>query len=159
MASLAAFLHGIGLLLYGGPLLAFAVLLPLGSRIKGLSAWQVDRLWRAWAPGSGLAMAVLILGGVVRYFGLVGDLAWWPSEPVQRVFLVKHGLFLLVWVNYLVTEVWIAEPLRRLDPGPDAPADLPAYHAARRRLIRHLWGSAALVVAILAISSVWAATS
>ena len=159
MASLTALLHAIGLVLYGGSLLVFSVLLPLGGRIRGLEPWHMDRLWRAWAPGSGLAMAALILGGLLRYSALVGEFAWWPSDPVQRVFLVKHALFLVVWVNYTITEVWVAEPLRRLDPGPDAPADPTAYLAARHRVIGHLWVSAVLLLAILTLSSWHVATS
>lgn len=159
MASLAAFLHGIGLLLYGGPLLAFAVLLPLGGRLKGLAPWHIDRAWRAWAPGSGLAMAALILGGLLRYFGLQQGFSWWPSDPVQRMFLVKHALFLVVWVNYTITEIWVAEPLRKLDPGSEAPTDPAAYEVARWHVIRQLWVSAVVVLAILGISAVHAATS
>jgi len=153
MSSLAAFLHGIGLLLYGGPLLAFALLLSLGGRIRGLAPWHLDRAWRAWAPGSGLALAVLILGGLLRYGGQAQGFAWWSSDPVQRVFLAKHALFLALWANYTVTEVWVAEPLRRLDAGSGEPPDRPAYLAARRRVVRHLWFSAALILAILALSS------
>jgi len=153
MDSVATFLHAAGLLLYGGPLLAFAILLACGDRIHGLRAWHLDRIWRAWGPGSGLALAVLILGGVLRYWSLGHAFSWNLQDPVGRGFLLKHLLFLALWVDYTVTEIWVAEPLRRLDPGPGDPPDPGAYLAARPRLLRHVWVSAGILLAILVLSS------
>jgi hypothetical protein len=153
MESLAAILHQAGLLLYAGPLLAFALLLPLGHRGGKLEPWQLDRVWRAWGPGSGLALGALILGGLLRYHQLRGGFVWDPELAFDRVFLAKHFVFLVLWVEYTYTEVWVAERLRRLDPGPEAPEDLSAYRAARTRLMRHLWFSACCVIAILVISN------
>ncbi len=153
METLAAILHQAGLLLYAGPLLAFALLLPLSSRIRSLEPWHLDRAWRAWGPGSGLALGMLILGGLLRYFLARGGFVWGVEQAFDRIFLAKHLIFLVLWVNYTYTEIWVAEPLRRLDPGLDAPAELGAYTQARGRLIRHLWVNAACVVAILVLSS------
>jgi len=152
MESLAAILHQVGMLLYAGPLLAFALLLPLAARTRSLEPWHLDRVWRAWGPGSGLALGMLILGGVVRYYLVQGGFQWGLERPFEQVFLAKHVLFLVLWVEYTYTEIWVAEPLRRLDPGPDAPADQPAYLRARNRLIRHLWVGATCVVAIVILS-------
>ncbi len=153
MESLAAILHQAGILLYAGPLLAFALLLPLAGRLEGLEPWQLDRAWRAWGPGSGLAMGALILGGFLRFYLLQGGFTWGAETAFQKVFLAKHLIFVVLWVEYTYTEIWVAEPLRKLDPGPEAPADMPAYQRARMRLLRHLWVSATCVVAIAILSN------
>ncbi len=153
MLSIAANLHQAGLLLYAGPLLAFAILLPYAGRRGEEEAWRMDRAWRAWGPGSGLALGALILGGLLRYHQLMGGFGWGVEQDLDRIFLAKHLVFLVLWVEYTYTEIWVAEPLRRLDPGPAAPSDPVAYDAARRRLIRHLWISAACVIAILVLSN------
>jgi putative copper export protein len=153
MESVAFILHQAGLLLYAGPLLAFALLLPLAPRFQQLEAWQVDRVWRAWAPFSGLALGALILGGLVRYHTLQGGFIWGVERAVDQIFLAKHLLFLLLWVEYTITEIWVAEPLRRLDTSREPPLDLAAYRLARARLIRHLWVSATCLVAILVLIS------
>jgi putative copper export protein len=152
MQTLATFLHHAGVLCYAGPLLAFAALLAVAPRVKAVEPWQLDRAWRAWAPGSGLALGVLILGGVLRYWLLEGSFVWGVAEPGDAVFLAKHIVFLLLWVDYTYTEIWVAEPIRRLDPGPQPPADPVGYAAARRRLVRHLLISATAVVVITVLS-------
>lgn len=153
MESLALILHQAGLLLYAGPLLAFALLLPLAPRLKQLEPWQLDRAWRAWAPFSGLALGALILGGLLRYWLVSGGFSWGGGRAFDQVFLAKHLIFLVLWIEYTYTEIWVAEPVRRLDPGLAPPADLAAYTGARARLIRHLWVGAACVLAILVLSS------
>ena len=153
MESLAVILHQVGLLLYAGPLVVFALLLPLAPRTMKLEPWQLDRVWRAWAPGSGMALGALILGGLARYWLLQGGFEWSVERAVDRIFLAKHLIFFVLWVEYAFTEIWVAEPLRKLDPGPDAPGDMAAYSRARARLIRHLWVSATCVVAIVVLCS------
>jgi putative copper export protein len=153
MESLALILHQVGLLLYAGPLLAFAVLLPLASRLEQLEPWQLDRAWRAWAPLSGLALGSLILGGLLRYYLLHDGFSWGGERAVDQIFLAKHLIFLVLWIEYTYTEIWVAEPVRQLDTGLEPPGDLAAYAIARARLIRHLWVGAACVLAILVLSS------
>ncbi len=153
MESLAAILHQAGLLLYAGPLLCFALLLPLAGRMGSLEPWQLDRAWRAWGPGSGLALGALVLGGLLRFWLVSGGFDWGMGSAFDRVFLAKHLIFLVLWVDYTYTEVWVAEPLRKLDPGPEPPSDPAAYSQARARLIRHLWVASTCVIAILVLSN------
>lgn len=153
MESLAAILHQVGLLFYAGPLLAFALLLSFGPRSRNLEPWQLDRVWRAWAPGSGLALGALILGGLLRYHLLAGGFSWDLGSAFQRVFLAKHLIFFVLWIEYTYTEIWVAEPLRRLDPGSEPPAEVAAYSLARARLVRHLWVGVCCVLAIVVLSS------
>ena len=152
MESLAAILHDLGLLAHGGPLLLFAVMLPIAGRSKGLEPWTVDRCWRAWAPASGVALGALILGGLLRYHQLRGDFSWGVEQGQDLLFLVKHLIFLLFWVNYAYTEIWVAEPMRRLDSLAGPPGDLPAYMAARTRVIRRLCESATALVAMAVLA-------
>jgi hypothetical protein len=152
MESAAAILHDLGLVAHGGPLLLFAILLPLAGRLRGLEPWTLDRCWRAWAPASGLALGVLILGGLARVWLLHGSFDWGVEHPHGPLTLAKHVIFLLFWVNYTYTEIWVAEPLRRLDTLTGPPADLPAYLSARRRVIRQLWLSAVALVVMLVLS-------
>ncbi len=150
MASFAEFLHWLGLLLYGGPLLAFALLVGLAGRLGTPEPWRVVRAWRAWGPGSGLGLAALILGGLLRFYQVQGGFSWGVETGWEQLMLAKHLVFLVLWVDYTITEVWVAEPLRRLD-GPAGFTDQGAARVARRRLAGHLAFSAALLLLILVL--------
>jgi putative copper export protein len=153
METLAALLHHTGLLLYAGPLLAFAVMLSIGGGVAKLEPWQLDRAWRGWAPFSGLALGCLILGGLLRYYLLHDGFVWGLESARGQLFLAKHLVFLVLWIEYTYTEIWVAEPLRKLAPGPHAPADPAAYALARRRLLPHLWVGACCALIIMVISA------
>lgn len=151
MESLAAILHDLGLVVHGGPLVLFALLLPFAGRLRGLEPWTADRCWRAWAPVSGLALGALILGGLLRTYLEQGSFSWGIEEARDQIVLAKHVLFLIFWVNYTYTEIWVAEPLRRLDDLTGPPSDLQAYLAARKRVVGHLWFSASAMLVMLVL--------
>ncbi len=151
MEQLAAFVHWIGVLAYGGPQLAFAFLLPLAGRCRGLQPQHVDRLWRAWAPASGLGLGAIFLGGLLRHHLVFGAFTWSCAGPAQQLYLAKHILFLVLWVSYTVLEVWIAEPLRQID-GEQGIQDQAAYARTRRPVARFVQLNSALLLVVLALS-------
>ncbi len=142
----------LGALLYGGPLLAFALLLPLAGRIRGLTPWQVDRVWRAWGPGSGIGLGLLFFGGILLHRLRAGGFTWSCQTPSERLVLASHLVFLVLWVSYTILEVWRTEPLRRLD-GPSGLTEEAAYRAARRPVVRHVLVNAVLFLVILALQA------
>lgn len=145
----------LGAIAYGGPLFAFAVLLPLAGRLRGLSPWHVDRVYRAWGGGSGLALGAIFLGGLTSHY-LRHGWHWSLGTTPQRLLLAGHLVFLVGWVSYTILEIWTLEPLRRRD-GPADPPDPAAYLAARPPVVRHLGlnaGLFALAVVLVAASLV-----
>ncbi|MBN1337184.1 MAG: hypothetical protein JXB39_14590 [Deltaproteobacteria bacterium] len=152
MESFLLFLTWLGFLLYGGPLLAFALLLPLAERVKGLAPWHVDRLWRAWGPGSGLGLGLAFFAGVLLHRVRTGGFTWGWSTASERWVLASHVAFLLLWVSYTVLEVWRTEALRRFDDR-SGPLDEDAYRAARRPVVRHVAVNALLLLGVLALAA------
>ena len=153
MEELAALVHWIGVLAYAGPQLAFAFLLALAGRCRGLRPQHADRLWRAWAPASGLAMGLIFLGGLLRHYLVSGAFTWPCADPEQQLYLAKHIVFLALWVSYTILEVWIAEPLRQLD-GEGGIQDQAAYARARRPVVRFVQLNSALVIAVLVLACI-----
>jgi len=150
--TLLRFVAWLGVLLYGGPLLASALLMPLAGRLRGLAPWHVDRLWRAWAPGSGVGLGLAFFAGLLLHRLRVGGFAWAWDAPSERLVLVSHLVFLVLWVSYTVLEVWRAEPLRRLD-GTAGIEDEGAYLAARKPVVRHVVLNALLLLTFLALQA------
>ena len=140
---LASTLHWIGILAYGGVLVVFALLLPLGGRLRGLQPWHLDRVFRACGPISGLGLGTLLVGGFLRLWLVRGSFSW-----NLDILLAKHLVLFVLWVSYTILEIWTLEPLRRLDSG-DTPSDVSGYLSARCRVVRHVQVNAALLLLVL----------
>jgi len=148
---LALTLRDLGFLLYGGPLIAFAVLIALAPRIPGLAPEAAVRTFRAWGPGLGLALGATILGALSARWLEHGTFSWSTETHAARLDLASWLAFLALWVSNIKLEVWTLQPLRSLDP-PDGITDAADYRAATRSLTRHLGVHAALVVVVLVLT-------
>ena len=133
--QIAALVWLFGLIGFGGPLIAFSFLLPLADRIGRGEPWHVDRVYRAWGPGSGLCLGAIWLGGLTRHYLLHGGFIWEFSTPTGQLTTVAHLVFLALWVNYTHLEIWVLAPIRALDAAarPDDPA---LYRASRGPMTR-----------------------
>lgn len=149
---LAAFVHWLGIVAYGGVLLVFAVLLPLAGRLRGLEPWHVDRAFRATGPLSGLAVGAIFLGGFARLYLDEGAIRWGWSSVEDTLLLAKHAVFCALWVSYTVLEIWTLEPLRRLD-GASGVTDPAAYLRARVPVVRQVAVNAALMVVLILLGA------
>ena len=152
LSVLAGFLQQVGLAVYGGALVVFALLLGLGPRLTSLEPQSFDRVYRASGPIAGLGLGLLILGGALWHYELHGAFVWGCASPADRLECVRDLVFFSLWVSYTWREVWTLEPLRRLD-GIGGPSDLPAYLRARKRLLRHLAINACLFLLVLALGA------
>jgi hypothetical protein len=150
LLHLARLLEVCGAVAYGGPLLAFAFLLPFANRIRNVEPWHVDRVYRAWGPGFGLGVTALFFGGVLAFWLERGGFRWDLSVAPDVLLLVSQVLFLALQVSYTVLEVWTNEPLRQLD-GNDGVTQVDAYLAARRRVARHVALNACCFVVVVVL--------
>ncbi|MEC7947740.1 MAG: hypothetical protein VX265_09250, partial [Myxococcota bacterium] len=112
---LALTLRDLGFLLYGGPLIAFAVVISLSSRIPGLSPWAAVRTFRAWGPGLGLSLGAAVAGGLAAHWLAHGSFTWAWDTPRAQVELAAWLAFFAVWVSNIRLEVWTLHSLRALD--------------------------------------------
>ncbi len=133
--------------LYGGSLMAFALLLAARSRVADGQPQHVVRVWRAWGPGLGLSMGALILFGVSGYWLDHGAFVWPLDTTPQVLTAVAHGLFLVLWASSFHLEIWTLDPTRKLDVDGQI-TDPAAYEACTGRVTRQAWLNAALFVAI-----------
>jgi len=152
LVPVARLLHDLGLLLYGGPMVAFAVLIALSGRLPGTARWEIVRAYRAWGPGLGLSMGAWVLGLLLGHYLDAGAFRWGWATPHERWTLAAHTVFLLLWVWNIRVEIWSLEPLRRLDRSGQV-RDPAAYVAATRLLARDMGLQAALVLAYVVLHS------
>jgi len=148
---LALTLRDLGYLLYGGPLVAFAVLITLGQRIPGLAPEATVRTYRAWGPGLGLALGATILGALGARWIQHGAFSWSFAGTAAQLDVASWLALLALWVSNIKLEVWTLQPLRTLDP-PSGITDPAAYRHATRSLARHLAVHAVLVVAVVVLA-------
>lgn len=149
---LAQALHDVGMLLYAGPMVAFAVLIGRSTRLPALQPWDVVRTFRAWGAGLGLAMGAWVTGLLARHWLQRGAFTWALDTPADQLLLASHVVFFVAWVWNVRVEVWSLEPLRQLDRG-GAVSDPAAYSTAARKLARDLALQAALVLAYAALDA------
>lgn len=144
---LALMLRDLGFLLYGGPLVAFAVLITLGRRIPGLAPEAVIRTYRAWGPGLGLSLGATVLGALGARWFQHGAFSWSVAGTAAQLDLASWLAFLALWVSNIKLEVWTLQPLRTLDP-PGGVTNPAAYQDAAGSLARHLVVHSMLVVIV-----------
>lgn len=147
MLTGAHILQELGFLLYGGPLVAFTILITLAGTMPHMKQWDLVRSYRAWGPGLGISLGISIFGMLAGYWLENGAFSWgWESIEDQQV-LLAWLTFLVMWASNLKLEVWTLEPLRKLDID-GVVSDEAAYAAGTARLLRHMWFHAALIVAV-----------
>ena len=146
MLTVAQILHNLGFLLYGGPLVAFTILITAADVIPHVKRWDLVRTYRAWGPGLGLSLGATIFGRLAAHYIENGAFSWGWSSPDERQLTAAWLTFFVMWVSNLKLEVWTLEPLRKLDSG--VVSDEAAYTAATHRLVRHMWVHALLILAV-----------
>ncbi len=152
MQSAALLLQNLGFLLYGGPMVAFAILVIAAYQIPGVKPWDVVRIYRAWGAGFGLSMGACVLGGLSLYYLRNGSFTWGWETPQERVVLGTFLSFFLLWASNIKLEIWTLEPLRKLDKG--EPIDEEAWAVAHTRLARHMARQAVLVFIVAGLASI-----
>lgn len=152
MQTAALLLQNLGFLLYGGPMVAFAILVAAAYWIPNVRPWDVVRVYRSWGAGFGLALGACILGGLARYYLDHGSFTWGWSTPDERLVLGTFLAFLAMWISNIKLEIWTLDPLRKLDQN-GVVSDTAAWDAAHARLARHMARQAFLVVLVAVLAS------
>ena len=148
---LALTLRDLGFLLYGGPLVALAIIVSLSGRIPGLTPWGAVRTYRAWGPGLGLSLGATVFGALAAHYLQHGAFVWrWDTLGAQ-VELAGWLTFLVMWASNIKLEIWTLQPLRSLDPDGQV-SDEAAYRAATSRLARHMVLHATLIVGVFVLA-------
>lgn len=142
---LATTLRDLGFLLYGGPLVAFTVLIAARGAISATRSWDLVRVYRAWGPGLGLSLGACILGLLVHHYLTVGAFVWPTETTADKVSLAAWLSFGTMWASNLKLEIWTLEPLRKLDQKGQI-TDEAAYEAAVAPLVRHMVVHSALIL-------------
>jgi len=147
MEQLATILQDLGFLLYGGPMVAWAVLMRAQGRLHQVDLPSIIRVFRSWGPGFGLALGAAVLGALLSRFLNTGSFTWSCDTPEACRDTVVWGLFLVMWASNIKLEIWSLEPLRKLDKDGTI-SDLDQYNAAAAKFSNHLSLHAALVIAV-----------
>lgn len=152
MSDIAHVLQNLGFLLYGGPMVAFAILVAAAHSIPNVRVWDVVRTYRSWGAGLGLALGAAVLGGLSRfYLHFGGFLSVW-DDPEARAWLPTFAVFFVMWASNIKLEIWTLEPLRKLDQN-GVIKDEAAYAVAHAALARHMSMQAALVAAVAVLAT------
>lgn len=154
MSELAHVLQNLGFLLYGGPMVAFTILVAAAHTIPNMNTWDVVRTYRSWGAGLGLALGACVFGGLARFYLHFGGFLDVWDQPDAQAYIPTLVAFFLMWASNIKLEIWTLEPLRKLDKE-GVIADEAAYEVARAALARHMSVQSTLVLAI----AVFATTS
>lgn len=144
----ALLLRDLGFLLYGGPMVAFAVLVALGDRLPSAAAVEVVRAYRSWGPGFGLSLGACVFGALAAHWLTWSAFDWSLERPVEAA---AWAAFFAMWLSNLVLEVWSLEPLRKLDRARSL-TDPAAFAAALPKFTRHLVVHAGLVLVVAVLA-------
>ncbi len=147
MLTAALILRDLGMLLYGGPLIAFTILIT-STRYTHAAPWNFIRSYQAWGVGLGLSLGLSIFGMLTAYWLEHGAFVWGWQTAEQQQTLALWLTFLVMWVSNIKLEVWTLEPLRKLDQGGTI-TDEAAYLKQTGRLLRHMWLHSALITAVV----------
>jgi hypothetical protein len=148
LATPAALLRDVGFLLYGGPIVAFAMIMMFVPRLAPLTPWAAVRTYRAWGPGLGLSLGATVLGALLHRWFTTGGFTWGWATAAEQLDLAGWLCFLVMWASNVKLEVWTLEPLRKLDQD-GVITDESAFAAGTRGLSRHLALQAVLALAVL----------
>lgn len=153
MHDLALLLQNLGFLLYGGPMVAFAILVAAAYRIPNVQPWDVVRIYRSWGAGFGLSMGACVLGGLVKYWLDHGSFSWPWETREQQLVLATFLTFFALWASNIKLEIWTLEPLRKLDrEGQEI--DPEAWRGPHLKLARHMLRQAVLVLVVAGLATI-----
>lgn len=152
MPLLAHVLQNLGFLLYGGPMVAFTILVAAAHTIPNMRTWDVVRTYRSWGAGLGLALGACVFGGLLRFYLHFGSFLDVWDQPEALAWAPTFALFFLMWASNIKLEIWTLEPLRKLDKD-GVVVDEAAYEEARRKLARHMSVQATLILAIAVLAT------
>ncbi len=148
-----------GALGYGGPLIAFSLLLLFRARIPWVQTEDLVRVYRTWGAGSGVSLGLLTYAAVWHYAVTVNPGADFPASHALRwdteldvLRSVQVLLYGAGWISYTALEVWTLEPCRKLDQG-GLVTDRDAYEAAARTVRSHLTFNAVLFLAVALLAT------
>ncbi|MEE2751878.1 MAG: hypothetical protein VX519_10640 [Myxococcota bacterium] len=139
--SLSMWVHLLGAVLYGGPLVCFAIALSIPARFSGVGRHQLIGMYQRFGSLMGLSMGALIFGGIGLHWAQWG--LHWPGGGVSGQLGIKYGVFFVLWVSSFHLEIWTIDPIRLGAPEP-------AKHVVR--FIRQLQVNSLLFLAVLALS-------
>lgn len=158
MREVADVLLHTGAVVHGGGVVAFALLLNLRSRMSNVPDEMLIRVYRAWGAGNGLSMALWVYGTVIRWPGSIQ-----PDKPLPWAFSpnfstytgtlasVSGGLLALLWVSYILLEIWTLDDCRLTDQNGEI-TDRPRFDRAFANVTRHIAFNALIVVAIAVLT-------
>lgn len=152
MQELAHVLQNLGFLLYGGPMVAFTILVAAASSIPNMAVWDVVRTYRSWGAGLGMALGACILGGLGRFYLQFGSFLDAFDQPEAQAWLPTFAVFFVMWASNIKLEIWTLDPLRKLDQN-GVIKDEAAYAAAHGALTRHMAFQAALVAIVVVLAT------
>ncbi len=140
-------LHWLGVTVYCGSVLSFALVLGLAMRVDRLDEVAVMNVYRAWGAILGLSMGALIFGGLGAWT-LAHDGFSWPQETLgDQLSAIKQGVFLVLWVSSFHLEIWTLDPIRKLQDG-GAISDRAAWDRTFRRVVGQLTLNSVLILVI-----------
>ena len=108
LIPVARLVHDLGMLLYGGPVVAFAMLVALSGRLAGIERWEIVRTDRAWGAGLGLSMGAWVLGLLSVQYLQTGAFRWGWATPHERWTLAADLVFLALWIWNVRVEILVA---------------------------------------------------
>lgn len=152
MLNLAHVLQNLGFLLYGGPMVAFAILVAAARTIPHMHVWDVVRTYRSWGAGLGIALGACVFGGLLRFYLLFGGFLSVWDQPEASAWLPTFGVFFVMWASNIKLEIWTLDPLRKLDQNGTI-KDEAAYAIAHAALARHMSAQAAMVAIIVVLAT------
>jgi hypothetical protein len=148
LISLLLLFRDLGLMVYGGSLLAMTIL--IGCARAGVIPYirleDAVRVYRAWGPGLGLSMGAIVFFGLSHHYLGTGAFHW----PLDAATTPAWVVLFLAWVSNLRLEVWTLDPLRKLD-GEGGVGDTAAYREAAGTLLGHLVAQDLLIFATVVL--------
>ena len=145
MVEIASSLHWLGVTVYSGSVIAFALLLQVARRSEKVDFDGALKVFRAWGVGFGLSLGLLIFTGLFLRWAEMGGFTWSMESPEEAAFLYKTVLFVVLWVSNFHLEIWTLEGVRRAQ-GKGASAE--ELDGPGGRVANQLSFNALLVVAI-----------
>lgn len=139
----------------------WATLFLFRSRIQ-VPEEMLVRVYRAWGPVAGLSLGVWIFSQLYRFPGIANPGLGFPDSYrlgwgnwVHNLTTSRALLFGLLWVSYVILEVWTLEPCRLLDKD-GVIQDRAVYSQTVRRVTRQLAFNALLLLGIVGLSALGA---
>lgn len=146
--TLPLILRDLGFLAYGGPIVAFAVLVGVRAHLPAITPVNLIRAYRSWGPGLGLSLGLCVFAALTANYLQHDGFSWSLDRPME---LFAWAAFFSVWVSNIRLEIWTLDPLRMLDKDSEI-TDQAAYDSAADELGRHLTAHAFLVVLTLVLT-------